>query len=90
MTTAIPRLEAVPPPSTDTDNCAVACKVTLRGRQQTTVRVLAPVTGAGPPLIGVRVGFVLLLVSDRHALRSVVEACRRAAHLADAAFGPDG
>lgn len=46
----------------------------------------APVTGSHHPQIAVRAGPILILVGDRAALDSFIEAWRQAEELADGAF----
>lgn len=87
MTTAPRRLTAVSGKERTTGRCSVACQATLSGAQEVTVRVLTPVSGSGNPQLGIRLGQVLLLLSDLEALTSVLDACSRAEHLGEAAFG---
>lgn len=89
MTTAPRRLRVVPAPPTPeaAARCEVVCQATLNGSQETSVRALTPVSGGVGPMIALRVGRVLILLSDRGALRSIREACRSAEELAEQAFG---
>lgn len=66
----------------------MVCQATLSGAQEVTVRVLTPVSGPGGPQIGVRIGPLLILVSDRDALKSMVDVSNQAELLAETAFGP--
>ncbi len=82
-----PRLRLVPSLSEPASSTVtVVTQATVRGRQPTTVRALYPVTGGGGPQIAVRVGPILILVADRAALESFVNAWRQAEGLADGAF----
>ena len=87
MTDAPHRLKAVPPHDGSASLCTLVCQATLSGPQETTVRVLTPVTGLGKPHLAVRVGPILLLVADQPALRSVADAVRQAELLADVTYG---
>lgn len=87
--TNTPHLRALPRPRTEPDpsGCSVVCQAKLSGPQPTSVRVLTPVTGPGDVLIAVRVGGILLLMSDLEALRSLGEVVALAEGLAPGAFG---
>lgn len=89
MNTAPRRLTPVPkaPGGSNTTVCSIVCHTTISGPQQTSVRVLTPVSGPDGPRIAVRLGGLLLLVSDRPALGSLSDACTAAEALADMAFG---
>jgi hypothetical protein len=67
----------------------VVTQAMVVGAQETAVRVLTPIGGSGGPQIAVRVGRIMVLVSDRQALESFVGAWHQAMTLADKAFGPD-
>lgn len=86
MTTAPHRLRAVRAPRDGTSRCTVVCQATLSGAQEVTVRVLTPVSGPGGPQIGVRMGPILILMSDREALESMLQALRQAKQLAHSTF----
>jgi hypothetical protein len=86
MTTASHRLKAVSTSDPSRTECSVVCQVTLRGQQVTSVRVLTPVSGPAERRIGIRVGAILLLISDRPALDSVSRALEEAEQLACAAL----
>lgn len=88
MTTTPHRLRTVVGLDRETSRCTIACQATLSGSQEITVRALTPVSGPGGPQIGVRVGPILLLVSDRDALRSLIDAWSQGELLADTAFRP--
>lgn len=89
MTAAPHRLRAVSTSrSSRTGACSVVCQATLEGQQATSVRVLTPVTGPAEARIGIRVGAVLLLISDRQALDSLSRAVEEAEQLAGAALEP--
>lgn len=88
MTSAPHRLRRVGGQQGATSRCTIACQATLSGSQEITVRALTPVSGPGGPQIGVRVGPILILLSDREALRSLVEAWSQAELLAETAIGP--
>ena len=90
MTTAPHRLKAVQVREDGGNLCTLVCQATLSGPQLTSVRALSPITGPGGPHIGVRVGSVLLLIADRQALRSVLNAMKEAELLADTAYGTRG
>lgn len=88
MNTAPRRLTAVPKaPGSNTSVCSIVCQTTISGPQQTSVRVLTPVSGPDGPHIAVRLGGLLLLISDRAALGCLSDACTAAEALADRAFG---
>lgn len=88
MTSAPHSLRSIEVRPDGSGRCTVTCQITLSGTQEITVRALAPVSGRGGPQIGVRIGPVLLLVSDPDALRSLVDVSSQAEMLADTAFGP--
>ncbi len=67
----------------------VAAQVIAAGTQDSSVRVLAPLSGPGQGQIGVRVGRVLVYVANREALACFVDAWTQAAALAEEAFGPE-
>jgi hypothetical protein len=67
----------------------VASQVMAAGAQDIHVQVIVPLSGPGQGQIGVRVGRLLVYVSDREALGSFLEAWGQARALADKAFGPD-
>jgi hypothetical protein len=59
------------------------------GAQETAVRLLTPIGGSSGPQIAVRVGRIMVLVSNRQALESFFGAWHEAMTLADRAFWPD-
>ncbi len=61
-------------------------QATVRGPQPATVRTLHPITGGSGPQIAVRVGPILILVADRAALASFVQAWLQADEMGDNAF----
>jgi hypothetical protein len=67
----------------------VASQVMAAGPQDVHVQVIVPLSGPGKGEIGVRVGRLLVYVSNREALASFLHAWGQAAGLADKAFGPD-
>ena len=67
----------------------VASQVIAAGTQDTSVRVVSPLSGPGQGQIGVRVGRILVYVANREALASFVAAWTEAATRADEAFGPE-
>jgi hypothetical protein len=67
----------------------VVTQAIVRGAQETAVRVLTPIGGPKGRQIAVRVGRIVVLVSDRRALDSFVGAWHQAQALVEAAFGPD-
>ena len=92
MTSKRNRLRAVPSPVGNTGfECRfeVASQVMAAGAQDIHVAVIAPLSGPGKGQIGVRVGRLLVHVSNREALGSFLEAWGQARALADKAFGPD-
>jgi hypothetical protein len=66
----------------------VASQVMAAGPQDIHVQVIVPLSGPGQGQIGVRVGRLLVYVSNREALGSFLDAWGKAAALADKAFGP--
>lgn len=87
MTATPRRLRAVPVSEDCAGGCMMVCQATLSGPQPTRVQALTPVTGPGGPHIAVRVGSVLLLISDQQAMDAVTAAVRQANSLADAVYG---
>ena len=67
----------------------VASQVMAAGAQDIHVQVIVPLSGPGQGQLGVRVGRLLVYVSNREALGSFLDAWGKAAALADKAFGPD-
>ena len=67
----------------------VASQVMAAGAQDIHVQVIVPLSGPGQGQIGVRVGRLLVYVSNRQALGSFLEAWGNAGALADKAFGPE-
>ena len=67
----------------------VASQVMAAGAQDVHVQVIVPLSGPGKGQIGVRVGRLLVYVSNREALDSFLQAWGQAAGLAGKAFGPD-
>jgi hypothetical protein len=67
----------------------VAAQVMAAGAQDIHVQVIAPLSGPGKGQIGVRVGRLLVYVSNREALGSFLQAWGQAGALADKAFGPE-
>ena len=67
----------------------VASQVIAAGSQDVFVQPIVPLSGPGRGQIGVRVGRLLVYVSDRDALASFLDAWRQAETLADKAFGPE-
>ncbi|WP_270886547.1 hypothetical protein [Pedococcus sp. 5OH_020] len=86
MTAAPHRLHAVTGHAHNKGGCLVVCQATLHGPQDTSVRTLIPVTGTGGPHVAVRIGPILLLVADRQAMTSLLDAWVHADRLAAAAF----
>jgi len=66
----------------------VASQVMAAGAQDIHVQVIVPLSGPGQGQLGVRVGRLLVYVSNREALGSFLDAWGKAAGLADEAFGP--
>jgi hypothetical protein len=66
----------------------VASQVMAAGAQDIHVQLIVPLSGPGQGQIGVRVGRLLVYVSNREALGSFLQAWGQAAALADEAFGP--
>jgi hypothetical protein len=92
MTAKRSRLRAVPSLAGKTGydyRFDVASQVMAAGAQDTHVQVIVPLSGPGKGQIGVRVGRLLVYVSNREALASFLHAWGQAAALADKAFGPD-
>ena len=92
MTSERSRLRAVPSLVGKTafeNRFDVASQVMAAGAQDIHVQVLVPLSGPGNGQIGIRVGRLLVYVSNREALRSFLEAWGQARALADKAFGPD-
>ena len=67
----------------------VVSQAMVGGPQETAVRVLTPTNGSDSPKIAVRVGRILVLVSDREALESFVGAWHQDMALTGEAFGPE-
>jgi hypothetical protein len=67
----------------------VASQVMAAGAQDVHVQVIVPLSGPGQGQIGIRVGRLLVYVSNREALGSFLDAWAQAGALADHAFGPD-
>ena len=67
----------------------VVTQAMVVGAQETAVRVLTPIGGSSGPQIAVRVGRIMVLVSDRQALESFVGAWHQAMTLVNEAFGPE-
>ena len=67
----------------------VASQVMAAGAQDVFVQPIAPLSGPGQGQIGVRVGRLLVYVSNREALASFLDAWGLAEALADKAFGPE-
>jgi hypothetical protein len=65
----------------------VVTQAMVAGAQETAVRVLKPINGSDSPKIAVRVGPIMVLVSDRPALESFVDAWKQAEALANETFG---
>ncbi|WP_270889991.1 hypothetical protein [Pedococcus sp. 5OH_020] len=86
MTAAPHQLHVVGGHSQNRGGCTVACQATLHGPQDTSVRTLIPVTGTSGPHVAVRIGPILLLIADRPAMKSVLDAWLHADQLAAAAF----
>lgn len=84
MTAPSRRLRAVSSPPRSSA-CMVVCQASLTGQQEISVRVLMPVSGPPESRIAVRVGAVLLLISDQHALDSLAAAVEEAQRVAGAA-----
>jgi len=90
--TAPSRLRAVPRLAGKTGfhyRFDVAAQAMAAGSQDTHVQAIVPLSGPGRGQIGVRVGRLLVYVSDRQALASFSDAWREAEALADRAFGPE-
>ena len=66
----------------------VASQVLAAGAQDIAVRVLPPLSGPQRGQVAVRVGRVLVYVTNREALQSFIDAWTEAAQYADEAFGP--
>ena len=66
----------------------VAAQAIVEGIQDIRVEAATPLAGTGHGQIAVRVGRLLVYVSDREALESFTDAWRRAEALANKAFGP--
>jgi hypothetical protein len=88
MTTVPRRLSLASPTSQGAPECSMVCQASFSGPQQTSARVLTPVSGSEAPHIAVRVGPLLLRLNDRGALHSLIDVCGEAEGLADAAYGP--
>jgi hypothetical protein len=92
MTAKKNRLRAVPPLVGKTGyeyRFDAASQVMAAGVQDIHVQVIVPLSGPGQGQIGVRVGRLLVYVSNREALGSFLQAWGKAAGLAEKAFGPD-
>jgi hypothetical protein len=90
--TAPSRLRAVPRLVGKTgfaNRFQVAAQALVAGIQDTHVQAIVPLSGPGKGQIGVRVGRLLVYVSDRQALASFLDAWREAESMADEAFGPE-
>src|SRR5829696_5331301 len=66
----------------------VAAQAIATGSQDSTVQATQPLVGTGRGQIAVRVGRILVYVTDRQALESFMSAWAEAQTLADQAFGP--
>ena len=66
----------------------VSAQAIATGPQDSTVQATQPLVGTGRGQIAVRVGRVLVYVTDRDALASFTAAWAEAQTLADQAFGP--
>ena len=92
MTVKRNRLRAVPPLVGETGfdyRFDVASQGMATGAQDIHVQVIVPLSGPGQGQIGVRVGRLLVYVSNWEALGSFLQAWGQAAGLAEKAFGPD-
>jgi hypothetical protein len=90
--TAPSRLRAVPRlagRSTYEFRFDVASQVMVAGTQDVFVQPIVPLSGPGKGQIGIRVGRLLVYVSNREALQSFLDAWAQAEELADKAFGPE-
>ena len=91
MTARKNRLRAVPPLVGKTGfdyRFDVASQVMAAGAQDIHVQLIVPLSGPGQGQIGIRVGRLLVYVSNREALGSFLDAWGKAGALADEAFGP--
>ncbi|WP_404387410.1 hypothetical protein [Humibacillus xanthopallidus] len=84
----LPRRELPPALPRNTSTFEVAAQVIATGPQDSTVQATAPLVGTGQGQIAVRVGRVVVYVTDRDALQAFVSAWTEAQTLADQAFGP--
>ena len=66
----------------------VAAQVMVARTQDVHVQVIVPTSGPGQGQIGIRVGRLLVYVSNREALGSFLQAWGQAGALTDEAFGP--
>ena len=92
MTTKRSRLRAVPSLVGKTGfqyRFDVASQVMAAGAQDIHVQVIVPLSGPGKGQLGIRVGRLLVYVSNREALDSFLQAWAQAGALAEKAFGPD-
>jgi hypothetical protein len=87
MTTVPRRLSVAIPTLQAAHECSMVCQASFSGPQQTSARVLRPVSGSERPHIAVRLGPLLLRFTDRQALQSLLAAGSAAESLADAAYG---
>ena len=92
MTARRRHLKSVPRTSTRINDhqFRIAAQAIVEGMQDIRVEAATPLAGPGHGQIAVRVGRLLVYVSDREALDSFLDAWRRAEALADKAFGPTG
>ena len=85
-------LRAVPPLAGKTGfqyRFDVVSQVMAAGAQDIHVQLIVPLSGPGQGQIGVRVGRLLVYVSNREALASFLDAWGQAGALADKAFGSE-
>lgn len=84
----LPRRDLPPALPHTTSHFEVAAQAIATGSQDSTVQATQPLLGTARGQIAVRVGRLLVYVTDREALESFVSAWNEAKSLADQAFGP--
>jgi hypothetical protein len=84
----LPQAKPLPAAPRTNSNCEIAAQAIVTGPQDTTVQATQPIVGTSQGQIAVRVGRLLIYVTDRQSLESFASAWREAETLAEQAFGP--
>lgn len=86
--TRLPHPQLAPAVPRTNSKFEMAAQAIVTGPQDITVQATMPIVGTGRGQVAVRIGRLLVYVTDREALESFVSAWREAESLADEAFGP--